>query len=96
MGYYYCELAGNTGQEDIRFDSLVIPGLSAGNAHVDLQVVYSTFYNGSDLVEPVPLLRITLDARELAEVHIFVGICGSSFFGSAAGGVAVADPLAFD
>lgn len=56
-------------------------------------MVDGAFHNGSYFIEGNPFIRIPLDAREHAEVHIFISVSGASFFSCAAGFLTVADPL---
>lgn len=66
MGNDDCQLSGNASQKDICFCSDVIPGFSAGNAHVDFEVIDGTFHNGADFIGVVPLFRIPLNSGEHA------------------------------
>ena len=96
MGNDHGELTGNAGQEYIGFGGQMVSGFPAGHAHVELQMVYGSLYNGPDFVKPDPFWRIPLDARKFTEIHVLVGVGGSSLFGRTARVFTVADPLSFD
>ena len=88
-----CQLAGNPGKKNIRFGRCVVSGLPPGSTHIDLEMVDGAFHTGSYFIEGIPFVTIPLDAREHAEVHIFVSVSGASSFGCAAGFLTIADPL---
>lgn len=71
----------------------MVAGHPSSNAHVGLEVVDGSFHDGSDFIKGTPFLGIPLDAGEHAEVHVLVSVSGAPFFGSAAGFLAVTDPL---
>ncbi len=95
MGNDHGKLAGNPGEEHIRFRGGMVTAPSSGGAHIYFEVVDGTFYDGPDLIERYPLVRITLDTREHAEFHVIVSISGTSSFGSAAWFLAITHPLTF-
>ena len=64
-----------------------------GSTHIAFEMVDGAFHNGSYFIEGSPFVRIPLDAREHAEVHVFVSVSGASSFGCAAGFLTIADPL---
>lgn len=68
------KLAGNIGQEHIRFCSGMITGFPPGNAHVGLEMVNGMFHGSPRFIKGVPFIRITLNAGELAEIHVVVGM----------------------
>lgn len=71
----------------------MVPGFSPGSTHIAFEMVDGAFHNGSYFIEGSPFVRIPLDAREHAEIHVFVSVSGTSFFGRAAGFLTIADPL---
>lgn len=89
------KLACNSGEKDICFCCPMVAGFSAGNAHVDFQVVDGTFHNAPDFVKGIPFIGIPLDPGEHAEIQIFVCIGGTAPFCGAAGIIAFANPLSF-
>ena len=95
MGNNYGKLACNARKENICFCSRVISGFSSSNAHIDFEMIDRAFYNRSDSVGSVPLFGITLDTGKHAKFHVLISVCGSAFFGCAAGTIALAVPLPF-
>ena len=93
VGHDYRELAGNSSQEHVGLGRRMVSGSLARDAHVQFEMVDCPFNAGSDFIKVVPLGRIPLDAGEHAEVHVFIGIGGSPFFGGSAWLFAVADIL---
>ena len=89
------QLAGNPGKKNICFGCCMVPGFSPGSTHIALKMVDGAFHNGSYFIEGSPFARIPLDAGEHAEVHVFVSVSGTSFFGRAAGLLTITDPLPF-
>ena len=83
-GNNYGKLAGNAGEKCINFRSDMVPGLPPGNAHVGFEVVNDPLHDRPYLVEGIPFIRIPLVTWEHAEVHVFVSIGGTPFFGSTA------------
>lgn len=73
----------------------MITGFPPGDAHVGLEMVNGTFHGSPCFIKGVPFIRITLNAGEHAEIHVVVGISGTSLFCGGAGLLAVADPLSF-
>ena len=94
MGNNYGKLADNPGEVYISFRSGIVSGIPPGDAHVGFEVGDGPLHDGSYLVEGIQFIGIPLDAREHAEVHVFVSIGGTSFFGSAAGSRTVIYPFA--
>ena len=95
VGHDYRELAGNSSQEHVGLGRRMVSGSLARDAHVQFEMVDCPFNAGSDFIKVVPLGRIPLDAGEHAEVHVFVSVSGTSFFGRAAGLLTITDPLPF-
>ena len=71
----------------------MVPGLLPGNTHIDLEMVDGAFHNVSYFIGGNPFVRIPLDAREHAKIHIFLSVSGASFFSRSAGLLTIADPL---
>lgn len=71
----------------------MVTGHPPGNTHVGFEMVNGPFHNSPDLIEGTPFSGIPLDTEEHTEVHVFVSISGTSFFGGGAGFGAVTDPL---
>lgn len=63
----------------------MVSGFSAGNTHVDFEMVDGTFDNGLDFISISPLFGITLNTGEHTKIHIFISVCGFSFCSGAAG-----------
>lgn len=79
----YGELAGNLGQEYIRFCSGMVPRFPSSDTHVGLKVVDGPFHDCPYFVKRIPFAGIPLDAWKHAEVHVFVNIGDTAFFGCA-------------
>ena len=92
----HCDLAGNTGKEYISLGSGVVSRLAASDTHVGLKMVDGTFHNSADFVKGDPFIRIPLDAREHAEIHVLISVSGTPLFSGAARVFAVTYPFAFD
>lgn len=73
----------------------MITRLAPGNTHIDFKVVDCPLYNHPDFIERVPLVRISLDSREHAEIHVFIGIDSPALLSGATRLFTVADPLPF-
>ena len=73
------EQACDTGEKNICFCSSVAAGFSAGNTHIDFQMVNGAFHAGSYFVKRNPFFGISLNAGEHAEPQILVSISGASF-----------------
>ncbi len=95
VGDDHGKLAGNPGEEYIRFRSGMIPGLSPGNTHVGFEMVNAPFHDGPDFIKGNPFIRIPLDTGKHTEVHIFVSIGCASLLSGAAGLLTIAYPLPF-
>lgn len=93
MGNDHSKLADNPCEKYIRFCGGMVTAPASGGTHIYLEVVDGTFYDGPDLIERPPLVRITLDAGEHTEFHVVVSISGASSFGSAAWFFAITHPL---
>ena len=85
MGNNYRKLAGNACQEYVGLRGYMVTNLSSGDEHVVLEVIDGSFHDGCDFIEGMPFIRIPLNAGEHAEVHVFVSVSGTPFFGGAAG-----------
>lgn len=84
VGNDYRKLAGNPGEEYIRFRSGMVAGHSPSHTHVGFEVVNGAFYNCPYFIEGIPFIGIALDTGEHAEIHVIVSISGTSFFCGAA------------
>lgn len=71
----------------------MVTGFPPGDTQVGFEIVDAPFHDGPDFIKGNPFIRIPLDARKHTEIHVFVGICGVSFFSRAARGFTIADPL---
>ena len=71
-------------------------GFPPCGAHVGFKVIDGALYNGSDFIEAIPFLCVSLDARKHTEIHVFIGISGPPLFGSAARVLTITDPLSSD
>ena len=91
----HSKLAGNPGQKYICFCSDVITRPAPGNTHIDFKVVDCPFHNRPDFIKGFPFVRIPLDSRKDAEIHVFVGIGGPALLSGATRFRTVADPLSF-
>ena len=60
MGNDHGKLAGNPGEEHIRFRGSMITARASGGTHIYFEVVDGAFYDRSDLIERPPFVRITL------------------------------------
>lgn len=58
MGDDHGKLAGNPGEEYIRFCSDMVAGLPSGDTHVDLEMVNASFHDGPDFIKGNPFIRI--------------------------------------
>lgn len=85
MGDDHGKLAGNPGEEYIRFCSDMVAGLPPGDTHVDLEMVNASFHDGSDFIKGNPFTRLSLDTRKHTETHVSVCIGGAPLFSGAAG-----------
>ena len=90
----YGELTGDACEEHICFGRYVVARLLSCNAHVDFEVVDGSFDNSSDFVEFIPFRSVALETGEHAKFHVFVSVGGTSFPGSTAWVIAVANPFA--
>lgn len=61
MGDDHGKLAGNPGEEYIRFRGGMISGLSPGDTHVGFEMVNVPFHDGPDFIKGNPFIRIPLD-----------------------------------
>lgn len=95
VGDDHGKLAGNPGEEYIRFCSDMVAGLPPGDTHVDLEMVNASFHDGPDFIKGNPFIRIPLDTGKHTEVHVFISIGCTPFFSGAAGILAIAYPLPF-
>lgn len=78
MGNDHGELAGNPCEEHIRFCGGMVTAPASGGTHIYFEVVDGTFYDGPDLIERPPLVRITLETGEHTEFYVVVSISGAS------------------
>lgn len=53
-------LAGDTGEENIGFCGGMVSGFSAGDIHINLEVIDGPFHDSPDSIGTVPLIEITL------------------------------------
>lgn len=60
----------------------MIPCSAPSDAHIDFIIVNCPFHD-SNFIAGIPFIHIPLDSRKYTEVHIFVGIGGSSPFSDA-------------
>lgn len=93
MGNDHGKLAGNPGEEHIRFRGGMVTAPSSGGTHIYFKVVDGAFYDRPYFIEGIPFVRIALDAGKHAEFHVVISISGTSFFGSAAWLFTAAYPL---
>ena len=70
----------------------MVSGLSTSDTHIGFEVIDGTFYNSSYFIDAIPFIRITLDTRKHAQIHVFIGISCPVSFGRAARVIAITNP----